>query len=879
MARREFSRWISLIGCTIILLFCLSTASSVKKKRSSSTSNFALWEDVQLETTPAGSSRQIRSYLFDPTIVTASTRVKGDKVVDPSKKRKTSDGRLTDDEKDQYAINFIQDILEVIHKKQHPSKDHCQNRRLLAIQMSSTSFEGTGSLLKQAMLSLSIGMHSNRTVIWGLGYPFLFEHTKEIWDSDDNDAVHINNEILDCAQEDAAAGAFGCFFEPISSCALEDVAPAEMIEFSDNPHNDSARIALSEIRKGIAMYHPPIGLFEYIWSKRFYPEALKHEFIARQAHLWASAVSAYVFRLKPSLVESFSKKFSYIFDGQDSVWGLHIRHGDLKALSNVYAYKEVFDFEDYFNGALALSQQQQFTPTRIFVATDSVEADKLPIIYKTFLKDKKKKASKTASAKCEDNANDCEEDDDIGISKFAKKGTVTENKKEISRNNGYDDEDDYYSDDDDEEEDDVDDYEEEDEEDDGEIVASFARAAFWFGERVPDLMTINNSDRYRTEHGSHTVAANGGCLRDEKYNERGMRCALNYEAIVHYQTLEEHRSVPRSHRLMRVLLESIEDIYILSRCDTLVAQGSSHFSTLAALLVWARTGSRSMLSTVDFLDTKTIDQGFTPTAFLHGMNLLNGTNGIDNSDVSNGIQRWIVHTNAFISGLPNKPEANQVKLSFDPWSSDARIRLVNGLPHMLDQLFYLEAKHWLGMGKYKPSLPGQCPGKMQKGENPVSYVANIINLGVDHLQASHYGQAMICWREAMRVLREQRELFDSKQYDEFYAVARDNSATMRVMRYAEMVVNENRNSKEFMKYNDKYMKKPYDGVTGSRKNRKSSGGSDEKKLLSLEDVNEEIAELEAKLTKLKGLRDKLIAAHYSYLNGQLGNLPDKHLKQ
>ena len=97
-------------------------------------------------------------------------------------------------------------------------------------------------------------------------------------------------------QDDPAAGAYGCFFEPLSTCALEDVSGKEMIVFSENPHNDTARIALSEIRRGVANYHPPIGLFEYIWSQRHYPDSLKQEFVARQAHIWGAAVPCQVRR-------------------------------------------------------------------------------------------------------------------------------------------------------------------------------------------------------------------------------------------------------------------------------------------------------------------------------------------------------------------------------------------------------------------------------------------------------------------------------------------------------------------------------------------------------------------------------------------------------
>lgn len=46
-----------------------------------------------------------------------------------------------------------------------------------------------------------------------------------------------------------------------------------------------------------------------------------------------------------------------------------------------------------------------------------------------------------------------------------------------------------------------------------------------------------------------------------------------------------------------------------------------------------------MMNTVRYLDIESIEQGFTPTAFLHGMNLLNGTNGIDKREFEKGSQR------------------------------------------------------------------------------------------------------------------------------------------------------------------------------------------------------------------------------------------------
>lgn len=94
---------------------------------------------------------------------------------------------------------------------------------------------------------------------------------------------------------------------------------------------------------------------------------------------------------------------------------------------------------------------------------------------------------------------------------------------------------------------------------------------------------------------------------------------------------------------------------------------------------------------------------------------------------------------------------------------------------------------------------------------------------------------------------------------------------MRIMRYAEMVINENRNTHEYLSYYNKYMTKPYDGVdhgiikSGGSKRKTIEG----KEVYSLEEVNEEIVRLEKELSTLKNLRDKLIEASYMMINGQL----------
>lgn len=711
---------------------------------------------------------------------------------------------------------LIRDVMEVIHAKQHPSPENCKSKRLLAVQMSSTSFEGTGSILKQVMISLAVAMHSNRTLIWGLGHPFLFEHTKELWSSRGNDKLKINDDILNCSKADSASGPFGCFFLPLSTCTLNDVSPLELLDLSHNPYNESARVMLSEIRKGVALYHPPFGLFDYIMSNRGSSYSFNRKSLGdKEAHVFAAAVAAYAFRLKPELVKVFKDRHAFMFEDKvDPVWTMHVRHGDLRALSDVYLYRPTFEFEHYFERARQLSHKLKETPGKLFVATDSMEADEIPSRFDSFFK---------------------------GESKYSVSG-------------GADDDDEYEEEEEEEYEDDEYDMDEDDEEEEEEEVSDAvdeATSIEWYGEKKPKAFTIENVKRYRTEHGSHTVAANGGCLRDPSYSEKGMRCSLNYDIIVKYQGLEEHRSVPRSYRLMRVLLESIEDMFLLSQGDAFVSQGSSHFSTLAALLTFAHTAAVDNPDRVAFVDQKAIEQGFTPSAYLHGMNLLNGTHGVQKGDVKAAMQRWVIHTNSFLSGTNSKLVQHSLKLDFDPFGPQMQMTLLRGFPHLPEKSFYLEAKTWLGQTRYKPVLPGHCPGKIKQGEDVNKYAGVVINLGVDHLEKSHSGQAIQCWKDAIKALEGAGKDFlaTNRNAANALSVAKGNLETLRVMRYAEMVINENHNTDDFFDYSTKYMDREYDGVA------QSSGDK-----FSLDELNEDIAKVEKMLLNMKDIRDKLVAA-------------------
>lgn len=840
----------------------------------------------------------------------------------PVEKRQAKSYLFVEAHPQDITSNFIQDIVDVIHARQNPSKSKCLSKRLLILQMTSNSFEGTGSLLKQMMLATAIAMHSNRTLIWGLGLPFIFEHTKEIWNGQrDLSKITVCNETIDCRQGDPSGGPLGCFLEPISTCSLGDATPAELISFSENAYNHTARLALAEMYKGISLYHPPMGLFDYIWFKRKYPASFMAKIMEKQSYIWSAAVAAYVFRIKSGLLTSLTKKFSHMFPEPTSLrldsverrkkeitWGMHVRHGDLKAMANVYSYKEVFEFDDYFAAGLKVSHVMKQRPDRIFVSTDSIEADDVQKKFQNFMSQRQEKWNQNDDRIDEiseyEDIYDEEDSNDVSSEELDKSAHTDEKEEEkdgVEKN-------------------DVDE-EEWDEDSNDELLRIIRKRrtdlnsyhSWWTDVQtdkeyfIPSIFTIPNSARYRTPHGSHTVAANGGCLRDEKYQQKGMRCALTYDAIIQYQSMEEHRSQPRSMRLMRVLLESIEDLYLLSRCDALIAQGSSHFSTLSALLIWARTlgdmdedslpefgSSARYLQRVYFLDNESIRVGFTPTGFLHGMNLLNGTKSVDTASLTAGALRWQIHTTHFLPALPTSaswtlffPMAIGDKEGIArKWASSRLLSNPSNLPNIYLgdhfpqyslELFYLESRHWLGdintslstllNGKktgsfvefvdersvfpdYVPYLPGQCPGKLgfpsdilrplRRAEDialALEYITQAINIGVDHLNLSHTGHALQCWHNAKHAIDTYPEIFSKKARstlkehaaklhdgrdwskmhqgkDELLSVIRDNMAYVRIMRYAEMAINENRNTRDYYRYSDKYMQRPFDGIGG-----------------------------------------------------------------
>lgn len=246
-----------------------------------------------------------------------------------------------------------------------------------------------------------------------------------------------------------------------------------------------------------------------------------------------------------------------------------------------------------------------------------------------------------------------------------------------------------------------------------------------------------------------------------------------------YRNLEYHKTTTRSMRLMRVLLESIEDLYLLSQCDALVAQGSSYFSTFAGMLIFARTGVADMLHTALFLDNELTASGTIPTAYLPYTHDVNPTNNL----VNDGSLRWIDNVNIFVSGLENSLVKSTVTLDFDPWSADMRMKMVNGLPKLPDVVFYTESSTWLGTS-VRPVWPGHCPRKMRRGDDIVTFVNTCVNLGVEHYEISHPVQAMHCWQNALRIMQMAEMLKGmTNKFNEAREIASENMRSLKLPKY------------------------------------------------------------------------------------------------
>lgn len=127
------------------------------------------------------------------------------------------------------------------------------------------------------------------------------------------------------------SGPFNCFFEPLSSCSLADASQDEIKRLSENGYNDSDRLMLVDVRKALALYHPSRSLFRAIMTQGKFSQQDMDGIWKDAGYLWAASISAYAFRLKSNVAKMFAKRAASVLPANGVAFGLHVRHGDIKA--------------------------------------------------------------------------------------------------------------------------------------------------------------------------------------------------------------------------------------------------------------------------------------------------------------------------------------------------------------------------------------------------------------------------------------------------------------------------------------------------------------------------------------------------------------------
>lgn len=589
----------------------------------------------------------------------------------------------------------MMNMLKALHTQQHPPKHTCKSRRLLVTQFAAKSFEGIGSILKMVMMGLAESAHANRTLIWGLDLPYMFEHSRGIWFSESHynrtSYKYHHGYKLNCSDwVGRGGGAYACFFQSLSSCSLADLSLNELKYLGFNGYADDARIRIVEARRGISMYIPPVDMPRY---KHVFKDIKKMEYPRQK---WASAIGYYSFRLKPEFRTQLENRLLELWPSNlggtarvsafschsgcndthnksGEIWGLHIRHGDTLSLKKEYGNRRTFDFEDYVLRAQDLSHALQRSPTSIYVTSDNPE-------------------------------------------------TVSYVKEWCSPK----------------------------------------ELEGWYGDKPPCIFTVNETLRFRTTHGSHTVAAEGGCTLGT--------CAMYSQDIIAWREKLAGESVDgdgvkKYHRIMTTLLEAIEDVYMLSRCPTLIMQGSSHFSSLSVLVSWAIYGADP--SRITFLDEDYIASGLVQGSFLHGS--LNGTSHLD---PYTAFYRWTAYTRRFIESWPYDLLEQYARKGnglypFYPnkVEDDLNYRFhIDGkelIPTLPANVFKAEARRMLGFYDYDHNVwIGECPLPQLGNYQPLDqYIVDLVNHGAEQSN-DHPNQSMRCWLKAQSLL----ERVDDEQF-------------------------------------------------------------------------------------------------------------------
>jgi len=446
----------------------------------------------------------------------------------------------------------------------------------------------------------------------------------------------------------------------------------------------------------------------------------------------------------------------------DIVWGAHIRHGDVAALPEVYKNRKVFSFSDFFR--------------HVKEKANAMEQCIEPLQHNENILQTEREKEENASTRPVSSS-----DEHLPTALFVS----SDNPKTSEFINDP-------------------------------TVCSYL--GDW--EEYLTVFTVDSKLRFRTPHGSHTVAADGGCTPAGE----GAFCGLLKDQIELYQIDADIQKIPKQERMLRVLYEGVEDMYYLAHNHMLFTQMTSHFSTYAVMLSWARFGAKNPLSTV-FLDYQQVEQGKLHCAMLMA-------NIPTRTEYRSGYeeQRWIEQTLYFYEGLSvteaeeknittplyltlsqsqyireetesyimtQADEENKINneintdndikhkdskpfLLFDITNTKYfRMFLKENIPQLPQRSFELESRRWLGNDDRK-IWPGECPLERKKNQSVQDYVTVLLNFGADrYLRLENQG--IKCWRLALEIIKEQEE--DGEDgFDDAKEIALNNLETVQKRR-------------------------------------------------------------------------------------------------
>ena len=665
-------------------------------------------------------------------------------------------------------VIYVKKIISLIHSQQHPPKETCKHRRLLVTQFAD-SFEGLGSILKLVMLGLAEAAHSNRTLIWGIDMPYLFERSREVWYDEINKSgkrvVNIKGLKFDCGSYSDGSGPYTCFFQPLSSCTIYDVTIEELLTIGSEGFNDETRVKIQDERRSpAAAYHYPIynphyrNLVDY---SSFSIPYLRHK--------WAAALQTYIFRLKPDVLKLLKQKETNIYPNSmggnsqfptkncdlfcssqsikfndiqnhdigdereesfmntnnfmmtnnlsNSHWGVHIRHGDLLSLKTVYGNREVYEFDDYIDAILYKvnklidENEVKYIPSSIYISSDSTKLNDFitntcnydtGIISKWPFLQLNNNFNNNNFNNNNDDVDIIDKNNDLNIS--CENISTHKLQHKLEKN----------------------------------IVTIWG---------PPCIFTVDPLERFRTDHGSHTVAAGGGC--------QGQTCAMQWWDIINYQNDENYNKLSKPLQMLIVLYEAIEDIYLLSQSNIFIGTLSSHFSTVVALLVWAKNGVENPLRDVYILDELMVKKGNIESSFL-----LRPLNRTDLLERDQGHERWIHHTRLLLEGL------SHINITISPYEIIVgenplyRVYMEEYLPTVSQFILEKETYRWMGNPIYGKIWPGECDRdeyyikkikNMKEYDKLVTEMVSFVNWGAEQ-SSRHPNQAMRCWKQAKSLL-------------------------------------------------------------------------------------------------------------------------------